>query len=239
MNKQLEQLIKVSDFDKAIDAFEPEIENKRSDIYKINHLKERKQTDLLRAQEDKRSILLQISTNNQSLQNINTKLEDIARKKSMIKSERELRALSIEEDIAKEQATHANQEIQRLELEGEHKDKQQQALQEEIQKYQEQVDELEDKISVDIEKIRQKQQEILAQKEILVATMDKHIIQFYEKIRKWAKNTAVVPIKRQACGGCFMYINDRTSSAIARDDEIITCPHCGRILYIEPSVIAS
>ena len=63
--------------------------------------------------------------------------------------------------------------------------------------------------------------------------MDQKIISFYEKIRKWAKNTAVVPVKKQACYGCFMKINDKTYSEVIKGEEIVTCPHCGRILYIE------
>ncbi|NLC28118.1 MAG: hypothetical protein GX780_05020, partial [Campylobacteraceae bacterium] len=70
-------------------------------------------------------------------------------------------------------------------------------------------------------------------KEALVETMSQKIITFYEKIRKWAKNTVVVPVKKQACYGCFMRINDKTYAAVIRNEDIITCPHCGRILFKE------
>lgn len=59
------------------------------------------------------------------------------------------------------------------------------------------------------------------------------MLSFYEKIRKWAKNTAVVPMRKQACYGCFMHINDKVFASVLRSDEITTCPHCGRILYSE------
>ena len=32
---------------------------------------------------------------------------------------------------------------------------------------------------------------------------------FYEKIKRWAKDSAVVPVKKQACYGCYMKINDK------------------------------
>ena len=67
----------------------------------------------------------------------------------------------------------------------------------------------------------------------MLTKMDQKIIGFYEKIRKWAKNSSVVQVKKQACGGCFIKINDKIYSNIMQSNDIVTCPHCGRILYIE------
>jgi hypothetical protein len=60
------------------------------------------------------------------------------------------------------------------------------------------------------------------------------ILSFYEKIRIWARNTAVVPVRKQACYGCYMKLNESTYATVIKSEEIITCPHCGRIMYIEP-----
>ena len=63
--------------------------------------------------------------------------------------------------------------------------------------------------------------------------MSQKILTFYQKIRKWAENTTVVPVRKQACYGCFMRVNDKTYASVIKQDDIITCPHCGRILYKE------
>ncbi len=63
--------------------------------------------------------------------------------------------------------------------------------------------------------------------------MNSKIYAFYEKIKRWAGVTAVVPVKRQACSGCNMKISDKIYSEVLKAEEIITCPHCGRVLYIE------
>jgi predicted nucleic acid-binding Zn-ribbon protein len=75
---------------------------------------------------------------------------------------------------------------------------------------------------------------LFEQKQNLVAKMSQKILAFYDKIRRWAKNTAVVPVRKQACMGCFMRINDKTYAEVIKGEEITTCPHCGRILYLEP-----
>jgi uncharacterized protein len=64
--------------------------------------------------------------------------------------------------------------------------------------------------------------------------MNQKGLSFYQKIRRWAKNTTAVPVRKQACYGCFLAINDKTYSDVIKGEEITTCPHCGRILYIEP-----
>jgi len=85
-----------------------------------------------------------------------------------------------------------------------------------------------------LEEIDSKRTQIYNQREELIRTLDKKVLSFYEKIRIWAKNSAVVPVKKQACYGCFMKINDHTYAEVIKAEDITTCPHCGRILYIEP-----
>ena len=65
----------------------------------------------------------------------------------------------------------------------------------------------------------------------LLDQFDKKILTFYEKIKRWAKDTAVVPVKQQACYGCFIKINDKTYAEVLKGEEIVNCLHCGRILY--------
>ena len=53
----------------------------------------------------------------------------------------------------------------------------------------------------------------------------------YEKIRKSYRNgLAVVPVNRDACGGCFNQIPPQVQLEISLRKKIIACEHCGRIL---------
>ena len=88
-------------------------------------------------------------------------------------------------------------------------------------------------IDVQISSLEKERMIIYNKKTKLVGEMNQKVLGFYEKIRKWAKNTAVVPVKKQACYGCFMKIYDKTYLAVIKGEEIVTCPHCGRILYKE------
>lgn len=54
----------------------------------------------------------------------------------------------------------------------------------------------------------------------------------YDRLRTNAKNgLAVVPVDRDACGGCFNKIPAQRQLDIETKKKIIVCEHCGRILY--------
>lgn len=64
--------------------------------------------------------------------------------------------------------------------------------------------------------------------------VDERLLASYEKIRKSYRNgLAVVPVERDACGGCFNAIPPQKQSEIKQHKKIIICENCGRILVDE------
>ncbi len=102
-----------------------------------------------------------------------------------------------------------------------------------LEEVQQESEEIRLSIEAEIAQIEKQRTEVYSVKEKLVSEMSQKILTFYEKIRKWAANSTVVPVKKQACYGCFMRINDKTYAEVIKQDDIVTCPHCGRILYKE------
>jgi predicted nucleic acid-binding Zn-ribbon protein len=235
MNKHLEQLIDLSAVDKEIDAFEPQIEEANYKLEAIIATKESLSNQITLLQNETKDEHLKKSKNEIHLAELSQKLEDNSKKSSDVKTEREMKSLQLEEEIAKEQVAFANEEIERL-------DKIISAKEEKISELQEQMSEIDAnfatvKAEVDekLAAIDVERQKVFAKKEKLVTQMNQKGLAFYQKIRRWAKNTTAVPVKHQACMGCFMAINDKTYSEVIKGEEITTCPHCGRLLYIEPS----
>lgn len=58
----------------------------------------------------------------------------------------------------------------------------------------------------------------------------------YLRIRKARKGKAVVPVMRNACGGCFARVPPQKILELRRNDRIFTCEHCGRILVSDEIV---
>ena len=61
--------------------------------------------------------------------------------------------------------------------------------------------------------------------------IDERYLTAYKRIRGAARNgLAVVPIDRDACGGCFSKIPPQRQMEIKMHKKVIVCEHCGRIL---------
>ncbi len=61
--------------------------------------------------------------------------------------------------------------------------------------------------------------------------IEPRLMQAYKRIRKNARNgLAVVPVQRDACGGCFNKIPPQRQLDIRSRRKIIVCEYCGRVL---------
>ena len=71
--------------------------------------------------------------------------------------------------------------------------------------------------------------------------VETRLLASYDKIRRSYRNgLAVVPVERDACGGCFNAIPPQKQSEIKQHKKIMICENCGRILVDEElnSVVA-
>ena len=236
MNKYLEDLIKLSKFDTAISMFEPKIENEKAKLATFVETAASIKASI-------NSIYLEIddvkskrTKNNIHLAELKTKLENIAKKNKDVTNEKELKALQLEEEIAKEQISFANEEIERLDNLTKNKELTLKEFQEKLAVEEEDIKEIQVAVDNKIEEISDERNVVYQERSELLEKFDNKILTFYEKIKRWAKDSAVVPVKKQACYGCYMKINDKTYAEVIKAEEIVNCPHCGRILYKEDEI---
>lgn len=231
MNKHLEQLVKLSQFDKDIVNFDPKIENEQEKLkafsQTVEDLAEQKEK-LFSTIDDTKNKRIK---NDLHLKELSDKLEQIEGKHKQAKTEKEVKALQLEEEIAKEQISFANEEITRLDNLIETKSEELEELTKELEAEEESIKELKEAIDKNIAQLEEQRGKVYEEKSMLVSKIDTKVLAFYEKIKRWAKETAVVPVKKQSCYGCHMKINDRIYAEFVLSDEIMTCPHCGRIIY--------
>lgn len=66
------------------------------------------------------------------------------------------------------------------------------------------------------------------------AAVDSRLLVSFDRIRKNFRNgLAVVPVLRDACGGCYNAIPPQRQSEIRQHKKIIVCENCGRVLVDE------
>ncbi len=64
----------------------------------------------------------------------------------------------------------------------------------------------------------------------LAQSIDPLWVEMYERL-KARYERAVAPVYRGACLGCFMALPTSLAQAVKRQEKVVTCENCGRILY--------
>jgi len=235
MNKHLEQLIDLSMIDKEIDAFEPQIEEASLQYDALLAAKKGVVDEISSLTHEIKDEQLKKQKNELHLAELSAKLVENGKKSAEIKTEREMKSLQLEEEIAKEQVSFANEEIARLEKLIAHKQAKIDELETKASDIEGSLSTVKAEVDIKLGQIDEERKEVFAKKQILVGAMNQKGLSFYQKIRRWAKNTTAVPVRNQACMGCYMVISDKVYSDVIKGEDITTCPHCGRILFLEPS----
>jgi uncharacterized protein len=84
---------------------------------------------------------------------------------------------------------------------------------------------------------KKEEEELLARSSEFQNKIEPRLYSAYKRIRKNARNgLAVVPVERDACGGCFNKIPPQRQLDIKSRKKIIVCEYCGRIL-VDPDIL--
>jgi|SRR5665213_1200922 len=87
--------------------------------------------------------------------------------------------------------------------------------------------ELEDIIS----ETKKEEEELLSRSKAAETKIEARLLHAYKRVRQNVRNgLALVPVERDACGGCFNKIPPQRQLDIRTHKKIIVCEHCGRIL---------
>ncbi len=231
MNKNLKKLIEVNLLDLEVSKYNPLIEDKKAPMYakideKTNSIKEKQELQI--KIEQNQEIL---KKNNEELASISADIDKIKARIKESKSEKEMKNLDMEEGILREKSMSFNNEIEFLEKEIKVAEDKIIEIDSNVIKLDQEILDMESGCKGEVDKIKAKQDEISAKRQSVALEMEATVLRLYEKIRKWAGNSSVIAIYKEACGGCFIKLNDKNISDIRKGDEIIHCPHCGRILY--------
>lgn len=223
----------LSKIDRGLDSYTPQI----NEINKKVTAAEQKVQEF---EQNKEAIAVDIESNNDNIksfeiqiQELKDQLDSIKKKQPLVKTEKEVSSLSSEEHIAKETLSYNNEEIERLNKINDVKKAELEEIESGLEAAAQELESVQNEVAEELKSIEEQKSSLYESREKAINEMDLKILAFYEKIRKWAGNTAVVQVQNQACYGCYMKINDKAYSDLIKGEEIVTCPHCGRVLYLE------
>lgn len=93
-----------------------------------------------------------------------------------------------------------------------------------------------DEIIAETEK---EEKDLMKASEKASAVIEDRLLNAYKRIRSNTRNgLAVVPVERDACGGCFNKIPPQKQLDIRMNKKILVCEHCGRVM-VDPNLIVT
>jgi len=88
-----------------------------------------------------------------------------------------------------------------------------------------------ERIQKELEGIKGRLDVLNKERDELLPGIDKDFLHRYTHLRKTTGGIAVVRVMKRTCQGCLMNVPPQTYNMVIRNEEIITCPNCYRILY--------
>ena len=74
------------------------------------------------------------------------------------------------------------------------------------------------------------------ERERIISALERNLLKKYETVRQ-ARGNAVAEVKNGSCTGCHIAIPAQLSIRVLKQEEMIECPNCQRILYVKPENI--
>lgn len=230
---QVKKLVDLQTIDAEIYRFKKDLEEKPAFIAQLQGAFEEKKASLKALEERLKTLQLNHKTLEIELQ---TKEGDITKTNaqlSQLKTNKEYQAKLTEIEGIKADKSIVEEKILLMydEIDGIKGDiaKEKNILAEEEKKFFGQKKEIEDAIKEIEEKVK-----ILTMKRSqILPEVDKNSLSRYERILQNKKGLAIVPVKGNSCGGCFMNVPEQVINDIKMHDKLILCEMCARILYLE------
>ena len=230
MNQDVYKLLEVQKFDKQISDLEKSIENLHTKIDKIAEVMLQRKTIIEKMQSELKEIEEDRSDKKELLNDAVERLKKLDIKINEATSEKQLKAINTEIEIAKTNEITLKEKIESLDEQIDVKFKETSSKQEKYEQLEKAKNDYENKYLKEKKDIDDKIKIINKEKAKLFESIDPTLLAKYNKINRWAKGTSIVPVKSGACCGCFMKVTPQTLVMMEETEDVVYCPNCGRIL---------
>ncbi len=78
----------------------------------------------------------------------------------------------------------------------------------------------------------QEVQALLEKKRLIQEPVDPQILAAYERIARQHHDNALAEVRNRICRGCFTVLTKQTENVLQRENEIVYCSTCGRMLML-------
>jgi hypothetical protein len=231
LREQLKLLWELQKIDLELKGIKEEKDRYPREIKKLD---EKQKIEKERIQKEREKVESLEKTRRQKEGHLNTEQEKIKRaegRMSEVKTNKEYQALLSEIDTIKESNSRIEEEILQV--------------MDEIDELKKDLSKREKEMGSTLEKIegeRKKLQEKTAQgekawserverRELLSKQIESKLVKLYGTLKEKRQGVGVVSVKNETCQGCFLNVPPQMFIEVQKNNALVRCPHCNRILY--------
>jgi predicted nucleic acid-binding Zn-ribbon protein len=86
-------------------------------------------------------------------------------------------------------------------------------------------------------KLEEELKAIEEERQKAIARIPKQLLSQYQKLLGTKAGIAIAEARGESCSGCYMSIPPQVYVNVKKNESIITCPNCGRILYFKETIV--
>ncbi|MGA2464714.1 MAG: C4-type zinc ribbon domain-containing protein [Thermodesulfobacteriota bacterium] len=233
MRKQLELLWELQKIDLTLKRINEERDRFPKEMKKLD---ERQNIEKEKIQNEKEKIESLEKERRQKERHLNTEQEKIKRTEGRmfeVKTNKEYQALLNEIEAIKEATNREEEEILQILEEIDE-------LKKDLLKREKEVTATLEKIERERKKIQEKMdqgdglwKEQKERREVLSKQLESGLFKLYNTLKEKRQGIGVVSAKQETCQGCFVNVPPQMFIEVQKNNALIRCPNCNRILYWE------
>jgi predicted nucleic acid-binding Zn-ribbon protein len=231
LKEQLELLWELQKIDLELKSIKEERERYPKEIKKLD---ERQTIEKERVQKEKERVESLEKTRRQKEGHLNVEQEKIKkaeRRMSEVKTNKEYQALLTEIDMIKEANSRIEEEVLQVldEIDELKKDlfRREKEVGITLEKIEGERKNIQEKMALD-DKVWKEQME---RREVLSKQIESKLYKLYNTLKDKRGGVGVVNVKNETCQGCFVNVPPQMFIEVQKNNALIRCPHCNRILY--------
>ena len=233
MKDQLELLWELQKIDLGLKSIKDEKDRYPKEMKKLD---ERQKVENERIQKEKEKVESLEKMRRQKEGQLSLEQEKIKRSEgrmSEVKTNKEYQALLSEIEVIKEANSRMEEEI--LQVMGEIEDLKKDLSKREkdagitLEKVEAERKELQEKMVRD-EKVWSEQME---RRKTLSQQIESKLVKLYDTLKEKRHGVGVVAVKQETCQGCFVNVPPQLFIEVQKNNALVRCPHCNRILFWE------
>lgn len=231
MREQLELLWELQKIDLELKSIKEEKDRFPKEIKKLD---EKQKIEKERIQKEKEKIESLEKTRRQKEGQLNLEQEKVKRaeaRMSEVKTNKEYQALLNEIDALKAANSRIEEEI--LQVMDEIDD-----LKKDLSRREKEMGVALDKIEGEKKRLQEKMahdekawNEQMQRREVLSKQIESKLFKLYDTLKEKRQGVGVVSAKHETCQGCFVHVPPQMFIEVQKNNALIRCPNCNRILY--------